>query len=254
MKCITEGYNTAELAFCSLTQLKRLLRQQNLSAEYEFIRRISNNNVQEVHFFLNEYSIPMLNSIGKDIHTDIVIDTSGKVTYYHELMTPFYLFISARNKEWHKLLLFKNKKNAHLTAYLSCITSRFFYKEKIKEENNDLNKKTISLQENEDIAILLEQVRNPDDTTNPALVELALKAKNMLPEERDRKVLELLVMDDTDTLDAFEELSAYIIPSPSSPPIVDWDNKRKQNAVSLLKLRAKEHLRIEFQKLQKREK
>lgn len=254
MKYITESYNTTELVFLSLPQLKRLLRQQNLYAEYEFIRRISNNNVQEVHFFLNEYSIPMLNSIGKDIHADIIIDVSGKVTYYHDLMAPFYFFISARNKEWHKLLLFKNKSNAHLTAYLSCITSRFFYKEKFKEGNNDINKKTISLQENEDIAILLEQVKNPDATTDPVLVALALKAKNMLPEERDRKVLELLVMDDTDSLDAFEELSAYIIPAPSSPPIVDWDKKRKQNAVSLLKLRAKEHLRTEFQKLQKREK
>lgn len=244
--------NKTEMSSVSLLQLAKLLKQQNTSAEHEFVHRISNNAKLEVQYFLNEYSIPMLNSIGKDIHADITIDTSGRVSYYQSLMAPYYFFISARDLKWHKLCLFKNKNDASLASYLSCITSRFFRNEKMKEDNNSINKKSISVQENEDVAILLEQREDIDETIDPTLLSLALKAKDRLPDERDRKVIELLIMDDTDTLDAFEELSAYIAPK-KSPPIKDWDNKRKQNAVSLLKLRAKEHLRIEFQKLLKEE-
>lgn len=252
MKHFKESYNKIEIQSISLPQLIKLLKQQNIFAEHEFVRRISNNAKQEVQYFLNEYSIPMLNSIGKDIHADVTVDTSGEILYYRSLMAPYYFFISARNLEWHKLCLFKNKDDASLTSYLSCITSRFFRREKMKENNNSLNKNSISVQENEDVAILLEQREDIDETIDPTLLSLALKAKDRLPDERDRKVIELLIMDDTDTLDAFEELSAYIVPK-KSPPIKDWDNKRKQNAVSLLKLRAKEHLRIEFQKLLKEE-
>ena len=59
--------NKIEISSLSLPQLIKLLKQQNTFAEHEFVRRISNNAKQEVQYFLNEYSIPMLNSIGKDI-------------------------------------------------------------------------------------------------------------------------------------------------------------------------------------------
>lgn len=252
MKCSTENGSNIEMSSLSLLQLKSLLKQQNTLAEYELVRRVSGNEIKEVAFFLNEYSTPMLNCIGKDIHADVTIDTSGRVSYYQSLMAPYYFFISAQDLKWHKLCLFGNKDNASLTSYLSCITSRFFRKEKIKEDNDNINKNSISVQENEDVPILLEQKEDLDETIDPVLMALALKAKDRLPDERDRKVIELLIMDDTDTLDAFEELSAYIAPK-KSLSIKDWDTKRKQNAVSLLKLRAKEHLRIEFQKLLKEE-
>lgn len=255
MKCVREVCNdTTEMSSISFFQLKKLLKQQSLSAEYEFVRRIAENKEREVQYFLNDYSIPMLNSIGKDIHADVTLDISGKVSYYRTLMTPYFFFISAQNLEWHKLCLFKSKDDAHLAAYLSCITSRFFCKEKIKEGNDVLNKNAISVQENEDVAILLEQIDDLGDTVDPMLLSLVLKAKDML-DDRDRKVLELLVMDDTDTSDAFEELMSfgYIVPSKKSPPIEAWNDMRKQNAVSFLKFRAKEHLRIEYHKLLKKE-
>lgn len=59
MKHFKESYNKIEIQSISLPQLIKLLKQQNIFAEHEFVRRISNNAKQEVQYFLNEYSMEM---------------------------------------------------------------------------------------------------------------------------------------------------------------------------------------------------
>ena len=71
--------------------------------------------------------------------------------------------------------------------------------------------------------------------------------------EKDQKTLQYLVMYKTNYLDAFEDLSSYINPKKGKKDMETWNNEQKQNAMSLLKGRALDHLIKRMENLKDKE-
>lgn len=223
--------------------------------EYELVRRIiQKDNVskfvlQARDYFLTEFSYPFLDYIAVAICNS---ETSA------EISGEYYEFISKMdiktNTPYYKLTLFKGIRDSSLQSYVSIITTRYFTaieKKKAKTEDNivsidsfDISRKDFSgsdvidnpwyttLIECEDVDSL-----NEEDQTCQQLID----ALNLLP-EREQLVIKLMVMGDSSTLDAFDELEPFIALT-AKTPTSEWTKKQKQDAVSLLKGRALEHLK-----------
>ena len=67
------------------------------------------------------------------------------------------------------------------------------------------------------------------------------KAFNWL-KEKDRLVLQYLVIDDKSGLEAFELLKRFLRPKSKTERIENWNDIKKQNTMSLWKTRALTHL------------
>lgn len=230
-------------------RLKELLLQRDIEAELELVQRILEQDAKAIDFFLNHYSVPVLDYIGKSIFGwKPTIHIDGSMSYCDNLMTDYYSFIAHPflpdgKPTWRPLSLFESKNNAHLYSYLSTITVRYFYNNRKKYQDEE--KKDNYLSERIDNIALHKYIQEETDDFG-SYSDRVLSALQKL-NERDRLTLELLVIQEVDSLEAFEELKPYINARSTIPP-EQWDNKRKQDAVGQIRRRAEDRFREFFKK------
>lgn len=230
-------------------------KSTNKEYEYEFVRRIIQKDnesffvLQARDYFLTEFSFSFL---------DYIATAICKKESANEIQGEYYEFISKKdlktNTPYYKLTLFKGKRDSTLQTYVSTITTRYFTsieKKKAKSGENtisidsfDISRKDFSgsdvidnpwfttLVQCEDIDSL-----NREHQTQQSLCD----ALELLP-ERERLIIKLMVMGDSSALEAFEDLEPYIALT-AKTPTSEWTKKQKQDAMSLLKGRALEHLK-----------
>lgn len=209
--------------------------------EQNAVVRLSRN------FLLNEFSHPFLESLSQHLYK------RGA----NELLGPYFEFISPCGGinciPYYKVYCFSRKRSAKLQSYLATITARFFTNERAKElaqqkmeTSIDASDRIISffgetdLKENEWFSLLLSEDSTDCDSFSDKIVLSRLEiAMSQLP-ERERKVLQLTVMDKVSGLDAFEELAHFMN---SKRALKDMDAKAKQKAIAVLKFQAIAHLR-----------
>ena len=216
----------------------------NYDANRELAGLVVNNEPRAVHYYLYNIGVPIMRHIETTItHRDITAE--------------YYIFLSAPFDEergmscWHKVALYKGR-NCRLDSYTSSITCRHFFKvaqeeRKRKESENDLL-------EYVDYQSLLKCESAPDDAENRQ-IKCMRRAYNMLS-DRDQAVLRYLVIEKMSALDAYPLLSDYITPHPKGGMTSDdvkasWTNKQRQDALSLLKGRALEHLQKRYNEIKK---
>lgn len=198
-------------------------------------------------FFLNEFSRPFLDYLSQHLY--------GKP--YGEILGPYFEFISAEGGKdsipYYKVHCFSRKKNSHLKSYVGTITARHFTniraKEAAKENIHvsiDASDKVKSnffgedLKENEWFSLLIaEKDVREDSFAHKLLWAKVLKAMEKLS-PRERKVLQLTVMDTMTGLEAFEELADEMN---SKKDQNTMSAKDKQKAIAVLKFQAIAHLR-----------
>lgn len=232
-----------------LAALNYLIKQQTVECDLEIARRVENNEEQAVHYFLGEFSIPFLNYIGKEIMKNEGIYINGTLHFYPSITGRYYEFIGAPFIEniprWHKVSLYKGIKNkgpkeARLYTYINTITVRHFIA--LKKQQNKIAEKNIdNTPESLSISILKEydgfdEISLEED--NPKYKELDA-AWTELP-QRDKLILKYLVMEERNPLEIFDEMILYV---ETTIPLEQYTKKQKQNAMSIMKQRAKRHLR-----------
>ena len=216
--------------------------------EFEFIRRITQKEITKLvsdarTFFLGDYSMPMLNAIGRE-----VCCCQGD-----ELLGEYYEFISRPDSDtatpFYKLTLYKNRNGADLLTYVSTITTRYFRRIQMKKAAE--KEQMVSIDEGNRLAITFsgnEVIENVwfelllsegQENGQSLAMERLHQALDRLP-YREQLIIKLTVMDDASGLEAFEELKDYLNPE---IPLSTWDTKQKQNAMALLKARALLHLK-----------
>lgn len=96
-----------------------------------------------MNFFLEEFSIKILDYIGKNIMCRPPVLVKGVYCYSPTVTTEYFEFIGAAFHDgiptWHKIELYKgtvsDKRPARLYSYVSTISMRYFVKLKKKEDN-----------------------------------------------------------------------------------------------------------------------
>ena len=247
-----------EIKTASLGYLKKL---QSIEGDLEIARRVVENDGQTVNYFMGIFSRPMLEYIGEKIMKYEGVYLDGTLCYYPSVSTQYYEFIGKSFKNnvptWHPVALYKGTRNkgdkdARLYSYINTITVRHFINQKKKEDKTKEKEKSESdLIENMDLCILKEYEGFDEidlDLHTEEENEL-MRAFRMLP-EREQIVLQLTVMDEENSLEVFEELIPYL-DTEKNPHT--FNRKQRQDAVSLLKGRAKMHLRKLIIKLRKEE-
>lgn len=199
------------------------------------------------NFLLDEFSRPFLESLSQHLY-----GTSAS-----ELMGEYFDFISPIGGEkkipYYKVYCFSRKRDSKLRTYLATITARHFTNIRAKEvakermetsiDASDKIKSNIwesDLKENAWFSLLLSEDRSESGSVYDKILFSRLeKAMSQLP-ERERKVLQLTVMDNLTGLEAFEELSG-LMNSKRDQSIMS--KTEKQKAVAVLKFQAIAHLR-----------
>ncbi|WP_304480233.1 RNA polymerase sigma factor [uncultured Duncaniella sp.] len=199
------------------------------------------------NFFLDEFSRPFLESLSQHLY--------GRGA--GELMGAYFDFISPVGGEskrpYYKVYCFSRKRDSKLRSYIATITARHFTNVRAKELAKERMETSIDasdriksnfwesdLKENEWFSLLLSEDRSESDSVHDKMILSRLeKAMNKLP-ERERKVLQLTVMDNLTGLEAFEELAGFMN---SKRDQSKMEAKDKQKAVAVLKFQAIAHLR-----------
>lgn len=231
--------STLKIEDVSLAYIKKL---QSVEGDLEIARRVVKNDMATVNYFIGEFSNPFLDYIGAEIMKREGIYIGGVLHYYPSIYGEYYEFIGARFigniPEWHKVHLYKGKNDSRLYSYVNTITVRHFVelrKKELKKEEFSF----ISLSENENIGILLEYDGLDADSLESRETSEMDWAWNQLP-ERDRLILQYLVIEERKPVDIFDLMFPYIKITTNSNSL---SVKQQQDAMSLLKQRAKKHLR-----------
>lgn len=199
------------------------------------------------NFLLDEFSRPFLESLSQHLY--------GRGA--GELMGAYFDFISPVGGEdkipYYKVHCFSRKRDSKLRSYLATITARHFTNARAKEVAKEKMETSIDasdkiksnfwesdLKENEWFSLLLSEDRSESGSIYDKILFSRLeKAMEQLP-ERERKVLQLTVMDNLTGLEAFEELAEFMN---SKRNQAEMEDKAKQQAVAVLKFQAIAHLR-----------
>lgn len=227
-----------------------LKKMQNVNADLEIARRVVGNDSLVVTFFLKEFSSKFLDYIGKNIMCRPPVMVNGVYCYSPTVIAEYYEFIGAVFRDgkptWHKLELYKgtvsNQRPARLYSYVSTISMRYFVKLK-KKEDKEKKHTDCSFCVIENIGPdILNKYSGFDEIELGEVCDTDTEigwAWKHLP-EKDRVVLKYLVMEERNSLDVFDELIQYV---DSKIPPSCYTRTQRQNAMSLLKQRAKKHLR-----------
>ena len=229
----------------SLDYLKKL---RNIDGDLEIARRVVENDTATVNYFLGEFSAPILDYVGKNIMKTSGCLVNDKLHYYMEHSGEYYEFIGAKFEnnipQWNKISLYRAKQNkgeseARLYTYVNVITVRHFIALKQKKDKNKWENLD-DMPESMTISILKEY----EGFDEISLAEEKEEYKELdiawakLP-ERDQLILTYLVIQDANPLDIFDEMIQYV-DTKISPD--QFSVKQKQDAMSLMKRRAKKHL------------
>lgn len=212
-------------------------------ANKELARLVVSNDIRAVNYYLDTIGNPIIKHIVQTItKRDITAE------YYIFLSSPFDP--KTEMAKWHPVSLYKGVC-CRLSSYTSTITCRYFCRMVNKE--NKLKGKSGGLLDFVDYESLLKCEKACIEETDDIQIKCVKDAYSQL-NEKDREVLRLLIIEKKTSIEAFPILSQYITPRPKegrNPEEIKakWTDKQKQDAISLIKGRALEHLQNKYSEL-----
>lgn len=258
-----------EMINLSFEVLKRkVVARDNVSYDIEFARRVANSMRLESSFFFGDFSRPFLSIIANKIaHEKSYRDILG--FYYDFVSEPIIESEQGVNIPHFKLLTgYIGQRGAHLYTYVMVCTWRkaikyfdrkkpgslvlggntsFDFEDTIQGLVESSEDKQYRDKQDADFgweilnAFLYEDIGI--DEEHQARIKKVKKAFNWL-QEKDRKVLQYVVIEDKSGLETFELMKQYLQFKSDKIDVENWDDKKKQDRVSLWKIRAIERLEV----------
>lgn len=223
-------------------------------ANLEMARRVVNNCERVVDHYMRIMNQPLINQLNYKYK----IKDAGSRLYIF-LSEPFSNDIN-RTPKWHRVSLYDgfNKHTGEicrLRSYTSTIASRYFYRE-FKKELDELE--IVYLEECLSNKLFVDSYTSADTDTPPIEVE-AIRAAFPKLREVHQITIELLVVEELSSLQAFDVLKDYMNPRSKTlngmtkeEYFASLTTVEKQNRVSLLKGQALDRLNILVQNELKR--
>ena len=210
------------------------------NADLELARRVVNNNVPSVNYYVGEF----LDNIVEYIRSSIYNGDDPRTDIYMILSAPIN---AAGIHGWHKVSLYSANNGCSLHTYTQIISIR----ETIRLRNK-IKKKgvTTELLDYFDYQTLLNmdspiEVAEEDEELNKQKEYRKEKMRRAIEalKERDQVVLKLLVIEKHSSLDIFDQLIPYIkvkdLNGKTKEEVINsMTDKQKQDKVSVLKTRA----------------
>ena len=203
-------------------------RQNDIDDDVAFAKRIITNEKEAVAFFLETYSKPLMEYVGRRIlklkplpvyktgQGDISkLEQYEEYSYGVSCYGAYYLFIAAiingMTPQWDKLRYYAENPRSPFYTYLSVITTRYFLKhhpDREKPDKKDKEKEISSYDENERLYLMLcLKLQDKDEEvlfTEDMYKELET-AHGML-KAKDALIIELTCFSDMTTMEIAEEM------------------------------------------------
>lgn len=216
----------------------------DVDANLQFAQLVMKEEVANTNYFFGDYSKPIIRGIvmafyaGENI-ADVVPTIMGE--YYLFVARPF----KQGKKQWYQLATYKGLNGKKLNGWLSEHSHQYFARlmEKEKIRNN-----VIEFVDYETLLKVMSAKRDCATDYDEECYDKLDKAWRVLS-DKNKHILTVLVKNKTHWSDAWQELNQYINPKGGRETMTGWENKKKQDALALLKARALEHLVIEYRKL-----
>ena len=228
-------------------------RLNDINDDLAFVKRIMTNDRDAVAFFLEAYSKPLMEYIGRSIlklmplpvynprqGNASVLEQFDEYSYGIGCYGMYYEFIAAMFKEiskqpqWDKLGYYVENPRSRFYTYLSVITTRYFLKHHpdrvdSKSAQNDSDDVS-SYDENERLYLMLcLKLQDKDEEmafSEDMYQELEL-ARTML-KERDAKIIELACFSDLSSTEIAEQMKDEFETAPSAMSKKDLQTRISQ--------------------------
>ncbi len=220
---------------------------KDISANLEFARLVSSNEKYNVNYFFEGFSVPIVKWIAISLYPDKQVEY---ITPF--ILSEYYFFVANPIDDkgkayWYQLTSYKGLNDQKLKSWLMHNSLQWFAKKRKKQTK--LQKTESELLETVDYETLLMLGKDVPDLSDEELIyrHRLQRAWDSLS-EKDKDVLQLLLIDKLYWADAFEELKVYIKPKDGPDAMEKWNNKKKQDALAGLKGYAIKHLQAKFNK------
>lgn len=217
----------------------------DVSANLEFAKYVIEREKYNSSFFFGDYSAPILRWIILTLFHNKDIEVLMPI-----VLSEYFIFVSEPydsmgQPTWKQLASYKGTNEMKLKSWLMRNGYQWF--ERFKKKRNTVSEVQSEWLEYVDYETLLLIDREEDELTDEQLLcrQRLDKAISLLS-EKDKDILHILFFEKLHWEDAFAELSHYIRPTGGVEVMQQWDDKRKQTALSALKTRALIHLTNKF--------
>lgn len=229
------------------------LLSTDVNANLAFAQLVIAGEKHNTEYFFTQYSIPIIKWIVITVYStadvnDVLYQFSGD--YYDFVAGPG---VESGTPQWYQLKRYEGRNGMKLKTWLEKHGVQYFTDKKKKTQLRSKNESNVF--EYFDYEALLSIDRSVDDTVSEDLSDSDLLNRRILRKawdalsEKDKLVLQLLIIDKTPSLEAFEILKSHIHPAGGAEVMLTWNNKRKQDAVLVMKGRSLNHLIAKFNKL-----
>lgn len=231
-----------------------VFKLNDIDSDLAFVTQVMENNKEAVSYFLETYSKPLLEYIGRSIlklmplpvynpRREKVSDIEQFDEYSYGIgcYGMYYEFIAAmfeelgKRPQWNKLGYYAENPRSRLYTYLSVITTRHFLKNHPDKERTASSDDTSSYDDNERLYLML-SLRLQDNDDEVAFSEemyQELEVARTLLKARDARIIELACFSDLTTMEIAQQMRDEFETDPST-----MNRKELQTRISQWKNRA----------------
>lgn len=222
----------------------------SVDANLQFAKLVITQEPNNTKYFFGDYSYEIIKWIAATIFNAKAKDLDN---FIYKLYGDYFEFVANPINEfnlpqWYQLKSYKGLNNMKLKSWLMKNSHQFFARKKKNEERK-------AFAENEmidfvDYEALLGLGKSTDNMSDKDCVyQECLKKAWAKLSDKDRNVLTHLILEKMYWEDAFEELKELINPREGKQVMESWSDKRKQDALAMMKIRAVQHLTKRFNQL-----
>lgn len=222
----------------------------SVEANLQFVQFVIKQEPNNTKYFFGEYSYEIIKWIAatifyakaKDID-DIIYKIYGD--YFEFVANPINDF---NKPQWYQLKSYKGLNGMKLKSWLMKNSHQFFSRKRKIEEKKAFNEREmIDFVDYEALLGLGNSTESLSD--KDCVYQNRLKKAWTALSEKDQSILTRLILEKMYWEDAFEELKEFINPREGKKVMDTWNDKRKQDALAMMKIRAVQHLTKRFNQL-----
>lgn len=223
------------------------LLPEEVPANLEFAKLVIREEPVNLYYFLGEYSHPILQWIAKCFYAGKDVDEAIR-----EMLGDYYEFVSKPHEngkaEWKQLALYRGSNGEKLKSWLMRNSRQEFLRKKIRKDK--LKERETELLDFVDYeALLAIEISDCDESDEDIIYRQRVRKAWETLSDKDKDIIHILVIDKLHWSEAFDELKQYIKPRHGGEDMFTWNNKRKQDALAMMRKRACKHLNVRFKNL-----
>lgn len=219
----------------------------DIPSNIQFAQLVYQQEPLNTRYFFGDYSYPILKWIAisffrKDQIENVIYTLYGD--YYEFVSYPIDDF---NNTQWYQLKTYRGENGMKLKTWLMSNFYQYFTKRKIKIEKQH-DKENGLLDFIDYVSLISLDICDNELSDEEHYCRERLKKAWQLLSDKDKRIIDYLVIEKLHWRDAYEELNCYIRPRNGREAMTSWTDKRKQDALAMMKARAIEHLAERFNK------